>query len=457
MAQETKKPINADQWIARCWNRLRFGQFLRNAADILAVYLFLFGTTVLVVKLAAPEYWPQVLWLAAGVVPVAAIAWWISGREKFSHVESVAILDQRLKVGGLLMTLAELPDERWQEHLPQFESIWKNSLPQLWPIRFIRQVILPAAFFVGTFLIPVREIQATEDALPNTAGREATAQLQEFLETLDDSAVLDQGEQQQLKDEIEKLVKETENSPLTHEKWETVDALRDRMRMRVDTTAATVGKASDALDQLAKALKAEGSEVLPESIERLEKDIADGLKKLAKAGAFKKLSPELREQLERLMKDDKFEIPEGLLDDALMQELQEFLNEEAERLEEMRNQQGGGNPDGRLRGRGAGGIARGPGEADINWGEESTLEGTKFKETILPRGALDDPTTEVVGISLTRPNDAPSEFAPRGAARDATAASGDEARTRDIRPRHRSVIRQYFDKEKQSDVEPPTE
>jgi hypothetical protein len=444
MTEETKTPINADQWIARCWNRLRFGQFLKSAADGLAIYLFCFGAAVLVVKLATPEFWPNVLWFALGAIPVAAIAWWVSGREKFSHTESVAILDQRLKMGGLLMTLAESPDEQWHEHLPKFDSIWKESLPQLWPIRFIRQVLLPVAFVTGVFLIPVRDIHAKQDPPVNTAGKAATAQLQEFLQELSDTSVLDEEEQKQLKDEIEKLIKETENTPLTHEKWETVDALRDRMRMRVDTSAATVGKASDALAQLARAMKADGYEVLPESLERLEKDVVDGLKKLAKAGAFKKLSPKLREQLERLMKDQKFEIPDGLMDEKLMQELQEFLDQEADRLAEMRKQHGG--QQGGLRRGGNGGIQRGPGDADINWGDESSLEGTKFKETVLPPGSLDDPSNEVVGVSLTRPNDSPAEFAPRGAARDKTSASGDEARTRNVRPRHRNVIRRYFDK-----------
>ena len=446
MAKDTQ-PINADQWIARCWRRLRFGQFLKSAADVLAIYLFCFGTAVLIVKLARPEYWPHVLWLGLGAISVTAIAWWISGREKFSYTESVAILDQRLNVGGLLMTLAESPDDQWQSYLPQFNSIWKNSLPQLWPMRFIRHILLPALFVCGVFLVPVRVTQAKPHAPNNTTGKEATSQLQEFLAELDNASVLDQEEQQQLKDEIAKLIKETENAPLTHEKWETVDALRDRMRMRVETAAATVGKASDALAQLARALKGDGSQVLPETLERLEKDVVDGLKKLAKANGFKHLSPELRDQLERLMKDENFEIPDELKDEELMQELQEFLDQEADRLEKLRNEQGEGElRAGQLRRRGQGGPGGDGGDSNTEWGDESTKDGTKFKETILPPGALDDPKNEVVGISLTRPNDAPSEFAPRGAARKSTVASGDEVSTRNIRPRHRSVIRRYFDK-----------
>jgi hypothetical protein len=450
-------PINADEWIARCWRRLRFGQFLKNAADALTIYLFLFGTTVLVVKLAAPQFWPHVLWMGLGAVPVAGAAWWFSGKEKFSRSESVAILDQRMNAGGLLMTLAESPHEQWQESLPQFNSIWKDCLPQLWPMRFLRHIVLPAVFVGGVFLIPVRQIQAKQKGTPNITAQEATGQLQELLSNLSDGSVLDEAEQQQLKDEIEKLIKETKNAPLTHEKWETVDALRDRMRMRVDTAAATVGKASDALAQLAKALKSDGSQVLPESVERLQKDVAEGLKKLAKAGNFKRLSPELREQLERLMKDENFEIPDELLDEELMQELQDFLDEEADRLAEMRQGQGDGELQGGNIRRGPGGLGQGGGPSDLEWGDESDKDGSKFKETILPPGALDDPSNEVVGISLTRPNDAPSEFAPRGAARNTKAASGDEVNSRNIRPRHRSVIRRYFDKEKSNSNDPANE
>ena len=59
-----------DRWIDRHLRRLHLGQFLQRAVECVAVYLFFFGTTVLVVKLMVPALWPHVLWVATGEVPV---------------------------------------------------------------------------------------------------------------------------------------------------------------------------------------------------------------------------------------------------------------------------------------------------------------------------------------------------------------------------------------------------
>ena len=97
---------------------------------------------------------------------------------------------------------------------------------------------------------------------------------------------------------------------------------------------------------------------------------------------------------------------------------------------------------------GSGGISRGRGDATLTWGDESTLENTKFKESVLPPGMLDKPRDEVVGITIAAPETDIAESAPRSAARAATAASGDETWKGTVRPRHRSVVKRYFDKQK---------
>lgn len=96
---------------------------------------------------------------------------------------------------------------------------------------------------------------------------------------------------------------------------------------------------------------------------------------------------------------------------------------------------------------GSGGVSRGRGDADLTWGDESTLENTKFKESVLPPGMLDKPRDEVVGITIASPETDVANSAPRSAARAATAASGDEAWKGTVRPRHRSVVKRYFDKQ----------
>jgi hypothetical protein len=81
----------------------------------------------------------------------------------------------------------------------------------------------------------------------------------------------------------------------------------------------------------------------------------------------------------------------------------------------------------------------------MSWGEESDRQGAKFKETVLPPGFQEDPQDDVRGVSLAPPETDPVAAAPRSAARQIEAASGREAWDRRLRPRHREVVRQYFD------------
>ena len=479
MAAGKQSTPNADVWIARCWKRLRFGQFLTSAADWLAVYLFVLGSAVLITKLAAPQFWPNVLWLVAGAVPVAVVAWWISGRELFSRTESVALLDNRLEAGGLLMTLCEAPDELWEERLPQLETLWKTSLPQYRPVRFARQMAGPFVFMLAACLVPLREVEASP-TLKNTAGEQATSQLQELLTELEKSDVLEEEEKQELEDEIAKLVEETKDTPLTHEKWETVDALQERMRMRVETTAAELVTAQQALAALKNAADGDLSSLSIDSMEMLSKDVLEMIQKMADKGAFDNVPKDLKDQLQRLMKNSngQFQLPKDPTElSELMDELGEFLDGESKKLSELRSRCKGGNckgcpgceagcacsgptdvactcpncpnASGQCAGGipGSGGISRGRGDADLTWGDESTLENTKFKESVLPPGMLDKPRDEVVGITIAAPETDVAGSAPRSAARAATAASGDETWKGTVRPRHRSVVKRYFDKQ----------
>lgn len=325
----------ADRWIENCWMRLRLGQFMKTAADWLAVYLFCFGAAILIVKLALPQFWPHVLWLGLGTIPVAGFAWWLSGRDMFSRTESIAILDSRLHAGGLLMTLAESPNDQWLERLPHLESLWQASLPQFWPLRFAKQTAFPAVFLMGVCLVPEREVEAAP-ALKNTAGTKAAAELEELLEQLDELEILEEEEEKELRDEIQKLVEETRQTPLTHEKWETVDALESMMRMRADTADANLSKAQESLAALQRASKADAKLMTQESVEQLAKDVKEALEKLAKSGAFNKLSPQLREQLERLMKSGQFELPDDPeARQKMLDELSEFLDQESDKLSKL--------------------------------------------------------------------------------------------------------------------------
>jgi hypothetical protein len=324
-----------DRWVERCWRRLRFGQFLQRLGELLAGFLFVFGTVVLLVKLLRPDFWPHVLWLGLGAMPLAVSAWWLTRRDAFTRDDSVTLLDRRLNAGGLLMMLSEAPDRAWNERLPQLERVWRDSLPRFRPRRFARLTVLPLLFALGACAVPAREAR-TEAALSNTVGRQTSRELEELLQSLDDAAVLQDDDKQQLRDEIEKLIEETNRAPLTHEKWETVDALKERMRLQLHTSSLTIAKARQAAALLAQGTGEDGGELSVERAEQLEQHVFDALQKLADHGGLNGASPELREQLEKLSHDVRRQLPQDKAErQQLLDELKEFLDREAEKLSQL--------------------------------------------------------------------------------------------------------------------------
>lgn len=90
-------------------------------------------------------------------------------------------------------------------------------------------------------------------------------------------------------------------------------------------------------------------------------------------------------------------------------------------------------------------MTRGRGDADLTWGDESDKEGTKFKEVVLPKGFLDQPKDDLVGIQRTAPNEESPAAASRSARRDFDPSAGNATWNRKLNPRHRNVVRKFFD------------
>jgi len=83
----------------------------------------------------------------------------------------------------------------------------------------------------------------------------------------------------------------------------------------------------------------------------------------------------------------------------------------------------------------------------MSWGDESDEAGVKFKETVLPPGLIDDPKDEVLGITQSAPQVDPAASITRGQVRTIDPAAGREIWDRTLRPRHRGVVRKFFDSE----------
>ncbi|WP_166824578.1 hypothetical protein [Thalassoroseus pseudoceratinae] len=448
-----------DGWIEQHRRRLQVGVFLATAAEWLAIFLFVFGAGVLAVKLFLPSGWPYVLWAGMGVVPVALAAWWKADRQSFTHAETVAILDERLEAGGLLMTLSEDHDPSWQAELDRRIPNWQRGLLRVWPKRFAKYLYIPLSFVISAGAVPLRETSSKE-LPPDTLAQNTLQRLHEGVEWLDEADVLTEEEVQELNEEIEKLSQETEESSLTHERWEAIDSLRRELGQELEAAERSVAKGWQATLALSREDGPGGEMLSLERSEQLQKDMLETLRKLDERGALSRSPEALREQLQRLLKENQLPKRDGLdggqQREQLLSELDEFLKEQAQKLNECRGRCAGAklcNGDGQCEGignatsgqkPGRGGSSRGRGDAELTWGEESDESRAKFKSVLLPPGFNDEQNLQTVGETAAEPDVDVTGSNERGNQRKFETATGRESRGQSLRPRHRQVVREYF-------------
>ena len=250
--------------------------------------------------------------------------------------------------------------------------------------------------------------------------------------------------------------------------------MTERLQLRVDDAAAQASKFQEAVAQLAKAAGGEGQKLSPEAQEQLEKDVEEAIEQLAKKGASSaEIGPgkpgsgkkSLKDQLQSLMKDGKARLPSDPTErQELLDQLKEELEKEKQKLSELRKKckacsQCKGKCEGECEGDGLsdqpgpnkddkpgrGGVTRGRGDAEMSYGDEANKNGVKFKETILPPGFADKPKDEIAGVQLIAPNEEPATAAAKGAQRAIDPSSGNATWNRKLSPKHRNVVRKFFD------------
>ena len=256
---------------------------MQRAGEWLAAFLFLFGASVLTAKLFLPEFWPHVLWLGLLAVPILLLAARSASRRSFSRIEAVALLDRQLRGGGLVMALAETDDPAWQDRLPETPELWKRKLPKIRPVRFFRLVGWPMVFALGALLVPLRNPKPAMGFSPEV-GQQATSQLGDMLGLLEKSHVLPPKESKELKTVIEQLSKETKHTPLTNEKWETVDRLREELTTELLTNERSLALAREAAAKLLIGRRSEGRRLTPGNQAELEKKVLEALKAMSDRG-----------------------------------------------------------------------------------------------------------------------------------------------------------------------------
>lgn len=452
---------HVDRWVRRHWRRLEAGRFLGVLAEWLAVYCCLWGVAILAAKLRWSELWPEVVWFGLGMIPLAVACWIMNRRDAFTPEQSAMMLDQRLQAGGLLMSLREVDrageDETdWQQRLPQLESLWEASLPRIWPARFIRVLALPLFFLSACFIIPPREA-LTQTMSASTLAQKETEELQKLVEALSEQNVVPEEEAGDLLEQITELAQQTQTGPLTHEQWEVLDTIRERLDLRVGEALLTNQQGLEAALNLAQLASGAAGNLDPQRVESMKGAVETALARVAADPALQEQLPaEARRLFETLAPDGRVQLPTDLLGQAAMlSELQQFLATQGTELGELQGMAAGLAERVSIFNQGAGSPfaanSSGAGSAGSNgwFGKEKESTSSRFRNIVLPRRDQSDlPGVDRPDRAGRAPEVATElEAQQRIEVREMEAASGRETWQRTLRPRHRQVIRDYFQSE----------
>ena len=78
------------------------------------------------------------------------------------------------------------------------------------------------------------------------------------------------------------------------------------------------------------------------------------------------------------------------------------------------------------------------------WGEESDEQGVLFRDILMPQG-IPDPQGEKIETKRVEPTADPQAPTGRAAPRTSNATTGKQVNKRQLRPRHKDVVKKYFD------------
>jgi hypothetical protein len=438
-----------DNAIQRCRRRLALLLVLKYALPLATVWGFVWGTAVLALRAAAGMERKPLLWGLAGLAACLAAAIALSRRRMPSATAIRALLDEQSGCGGLLMAGAEQELGGWRQKMPPLR------LPRIqWDGRRAAMLLAIAAGFVLlAFLAPqgLADLTATS---PLEIDREF-ARLIAQIALLKGESILTPERADKLKDKLAELREHSSGKDPAR----TLEAL-DHLRTLAGETARAAAEdhtrrserfgEAEALaemlrlgaDMLSPRLKREMTAQLTGLLDKSGLDVkqlAEGidpeaLKKLTEALRSGKI--DLASQVEKMHKA-------GLIDAELLSKCRRAGECDSETLRAFLQKNKGK-------------ISRGPGEAPLTWSKPGSEDGYKFKEEVLPPGAIaalkSSPLNvpgERVGRTVHHKAGGPASS---GALNEATAGGG-SANTEIILPRHRAAVERYF--ERKSEIRNP--
>jgi hypothetical protein len=430
---------------------------LKYALPLATVWAFLWGTAVLVLRATTGVERTPLLWGLAGLVVCVGAAVMLARRRLPAGSAVRALLDEQSGCGGLLMAGEEQELGAWRQKLPVL------SLPQVrWDGRRAGALLAIAAGFVLVSFLAPQGLADLTSGSPLEIDREVARLIQQIA-LLKTESILDAARAESFKDKLADL-REHASGKDPARTLEALDHLqnlaskvareateeRTRQSERMTEAEALAEILSKSADLLSPKLK---MEALSELAGLLDKSGLDG-KELAA-----QFDPEELKKLADMIRDGKLDLSRqvermhkaGLIDAELLSKCLKAGECDCEGLREyLKNCASLNDLKSLCKKGGRGGITRGPGAAELTFEEPGSENGFKFKEEVLPPGALASLKGPQTNLPANRPaqvviHDKAGGPASSGAL-GKSAAGGGSANTEQLLPRHRAAVERYFER-----------
>jgi len=470
-------PTALDTTIRDLLRRTRWASFVGEWSAHLLGAAFLVGTVVLLGRIGLRWEFAQARWALLALLASPLTAAWRARSRRVSAETAAGWIDIRSGATGLVLTDAELHDERWADKARSLTDESRFRLPR-WNTRpMLVRAGTALAFVVLALWVPIPE--PTTGPTPKLFDRSLDA-LSSKLETLEEQVELDDETAEELHARLDRLAGEAHDGRNPEATFEAIDQLAQRLEEEArDASEAAV----DATESLATS--AEFAQANPESAqESLEAALAE----LEASG----LAPKLPSELNAALAESAGMLPEGLkLDPAALSELssslRQALSEKLSKLGEAGLLKAGeklaefeqlgslagfeysqepcdGNckpgpggtclRHGRTAGAGdqpgRGGVGRGRADAALTWGNETAGQTDQFAAKVLPAAVYQDLDNSVLfGVGAAQPQVEPSA---EGAGSVTTQAStGSTTWRRRLSPKHRRAVGRFFSSDTKSE------
>ena len=234
---------NQSQTVARLRRRLTAYGAFHQLATTCSIAFILSGAWVIICRTLQPEWvdlTPSLLRALCVAVVVVTVV--LTYRRRDSLQAVAAFADRHVHAGGLLLTLSEKPDQRWEPLLR--EKMTVSSPPRMDLDRPARRLVPAAAFWGLCLLLPSQETEWNNTI--QEIGRNTVDRVEQRVDKFESAQLLPEEEMNSLRHTLESLRRAVGNREFGAAEWEAADGIQQRLTQQLEQTMSAAEASVDA-------------------------------------------------------------------------------------------------------------------------------------------------------------------------------------------------------------------